>query len=40
MKINWLNLIVYSGVFLISCLSAWLIIKYLCIFVAWLMMCL
>ena len=40
MKINWVNLIVYIGVFFIGSLSVWLIIKYLCIFVAWLMMCL
>jgi hypothetical protein len=39
MKINWVG-VIYLGIFIISGFCAWLIIKYLCIFVAWLMMCL
>jgi hypothetical protein len=40
MKINWLNTIVYLGIFIFSGLFAWWLIKYLCIVIAWLMMCL
>ncbi len=40
MKVNWVNFLVYLGIFIIGGFCAWLIIKYLCIVIAWLMMCL
>jgi hypothetical protein len=40
MKVNWLNFLIYLGMVIIGCLFCWWVIKYLCIVIAWLMMCL
>ena len=39
MRINWIG-VIYLGIFIISSLLTLVAIKYLCIFIAWLMMCL
>ena len=38
MKINWLNTIVYLGMFMIGGLFCWWLVKYMCIGIALIMM--